>query len=154
MIKLKKLVEAINDAAEIANATLADSQDQVINDYFDRDEETERYTAKTVNINYPKTTTDGKVTEHIVEVPLLTVVPISSARIEELRFTTNLDIAIDNNELLVSFSNRSSENSEWDTTAKQPSAKLELIVKPQENTEGLNKLIEGYEKALRAQIPG
>lgn len=154
MIKLKKLVEAINDAAEIANATLANSQDQVINDFFDQDEETERYTAKTVSINYPRTTTDGTVSEHIVEVPLLTVVPISSARIEELRFTTNLDIAIENDELLVSFSNKSAENSEWNTNTKQPSAKLDLVIKPQENTEGLNKLIEGYEKALRAQIPG
>ena len=38
--------------------------------------------------------------------------------------------------------------------SKNATASLELIIKPQEKTEGLNKLIEGYEKILRSQIPG
>ena len=155
MIKLDKLVEAINDAAEIANATLADSQDQVINDFFNKDEETGKYIAKTITVEYPTTSADGKPNMVNVDVPLITIVPISSARIEELKFTTLLDIAIEKDELMVSFSNKSGNNNpDEPNNSKQSSATLELLIKPQENTEGLSKLVEGYEKLLRAQIPG
>lgn len=157
MIKLSKLVETINDAAEIANATLADSQDQVINDFFNKDEETGKFTAKTIQIEYPTTTTDGKIDLVNIEVPLITVVPISSARIEEMKFTTDLDIAIEHDELMVSFSAKPGTNEPKGLgfdNKKKASATLELVIKPQENTDGLSKLIEGYEKALRAQIPG
>jgi len=158
MIQFKKLVEAINDAAEIANATLANSEDQVINDFFDKDEETGNFTAKTVTINYPNTTPEGKLEKIKIDVPLITIVPISSASIDELKFTTNLDIALEKDELMVSFSPQSPEPSGLGkglgTKKKQPTALLELVIKPQEKTQGLNKLIEGYEKSLRAQIPG
>lgn len=156
MIKLKKLVEAINDAAEIANATLADSQDQVINNFFNREEESGKYTAKKVTIEYPISSSDGKINKLNVDVPLITVVPISSARIDEMRFTTLLDIAIEKDELMVSFSSNepTSKIPGFNKNKKHATATLDLIIKPQENTEGLNKLIEGYEKMLRAQIPG
>jgi len=156
MIKFKKLVEAINDAAEIANATLANSEDQVINDFFNKDEETGDFTAKTVTINYPTVSPEGKTDIIKIEVPLITIVPISTATIGELKFTTNLDMAIEKDELLVSFSKQSflGKHLGIDKNKKQASALLELVIKPQDQTEGLSKLIEGYEKSLRAQIPG
>lgn len=155
MIKLKKLVEAINDAAEIANASLANSEDQVINNFFNKDEETGNFTAKSITIEYPTNSPDGKFIKVHVDVPLITVVPISSARIEEMKFTTLLDIAIEKDELVVSFSNQAKGNLPFTrNNKKQATATLELVIKPQENTDGLSKLIEGYEKSLRAQIPG
>lgn len=154
MIKLNRLVETINNAAEIANATLVDSHDQVITNFFDEDEETGKYTAKTISIEHPKTDEKGKVELVNIEVPLITVVPISSARIEQMKFTTVLDVAIENDELMVSFSPHARAGEAGAGGAQQATATLELIIAPQGNTEGLNKLIEGYEKALRAQIPG
>ena len=156
MIKFKNLVEAINDAAEIANATLANSEDQVINDFFNKDEETGNFTAKTVTINYPTVTPKGKTDKIKIEVPLITIVPISTATISELKFTTNLDMAIEKDELMVSFSKQSfiEKGLGINTSKKKASALLELVIKPQDQTEGLSKLIEGYEKSLRAQIPG
>lgn len=155
MIKLNKLVEAINNAAEIANATLVDSHDQVINNFFDQDEESGKYKAKSISIEHPTTTPEGKLKLVNIDVPLITVVPISSARIELMKFTTVLDVAIENDELMVSFSphGRAGEAGE-PGGAQQATATLELMIQPQANTEGLTKLIEGYEKALRAQIPG
>lgn len=156
MIKFKKLVEAITNAAEIANARLANSEDQVINDFFNKNEETGEFTAKTVPINYPVMNPDGKTDKIKIDVPLITIVPISAATIEELKFTTNLDMAIEKDELLVSFSKQSfiEKGLGINKHKKQASALLELVIKPQDQTEGLSKLIEGYEKSLRAQIPG
>lgn len=152
MIKLRRLVEAINNAAEIANATLVESHDQVIDNFFVQDEESGNYRAKTISVEYPTFQTDGKMSIVNVNVPLITVVPISSARIEEMKFTTQLDIAMEKDELMVSFSKKSPAGV---TNTQNPStATLELFIKPQENTDGLDKLIEGYEKTLRSQIPG
>lgn len=154
MIQLKKLVEAVNDAAEIANATLVHSYDQVIDNFFDKDPKTGEYQAKTIVIEYPVVADDGTIEKRKVDVPLITVVPISSARIEDLKFTTELEIAIENNDLMVSFSPTKREGFLPKGKKGASIATLEINVRPQENTEGLNKLIEGFEKQLRAQIPG
>lgn len=154
MIQLKKLVEAVNDAAEIANATLVNSHDQVIDNFFHKDEETGKYQAKTIVVEYPIVRDNGTIEKQKVDVPLITVVPISSARIESLRFTTELEIALEDNNLMVSFSNSNGEGFLSKGKKKTNIATLEIDIRPQENTEGLNKLIEGFEKQLRAQIPG
>ncbi|WP_341900097.1 DUF2589 domain-containing protein [Fluviicola taffensis] len=154
MIQLKKLVEAINNAAEIANATLVNSHDQVIDNFFNKDGETGKYQAKIIVIEYPIVADGGTIEKRLVEVPLITVVPISSARIEGLKFTTELEIALENNDLMVSFTNSNREGFLSRGKKKSTFATLEIDIRPQENTEGLNKLIEGFEKQLRAQIPG
>lgn len=155
MISLKSLVEAINDAAEVANATLAKSEDQVINNFFFFDDESGRYNAKTVAIEYPTVSKDGKMSNLSIDVPLITIVPISSARVEELRFTTDLDVAIDDDAIYVSFAKNNGEGTPPpEGKTKGASTRLELVIRPQENTHGLEKLIEGYEKLLRSQIPG
>lgn len=154
MIQLKKLVEAVNNAAEIANATLVNSYDQVIDNFFNKDEKTGKFEAKIIVIEYPIVGDNGTIEKRLVEVPLITVVPISSARIECLKFITELEIAIDNEDLMVSFSPSNRESVATKGKKGTSHATLELYIQPQENTEGLNKLIEGFEKQLRAQIPG
>lgn len=71
-----------------------------------------------------------------------------------MKLTTNLEMVLDNDQLLVSFSNDEKSNSLFGSKSKTSTAKLEIVLKPGENTEGLKDIIEGYEKVLRAQIPG
>jgi len=156
MIKFKELVESINEAAKQANQTIADNEGKIIKDFFDYDTETEKYKAKTINIDYPSTNIDGKLESVNIEVPLITMVPITPSAIDELKFTTCLDIALNNDELMVSFSSETSPSKSGIFSEKnkpRATAELEIVIRPHEPSEGLSRLINGYEKILRAQIP-
>jgi hypothetical protein len=154
MINFSNLIEALNDAANIANSSLVDSHSSIMETYFVKKGSDEEYSAKMVSINYPVKTDDNSIKNVAVDVPLITLVPISTSRIEELKFTTNLDIILKNNQLLVSFSNsEGSNNNLFSKKEKSSTATIEIILKPNESPEGLKNIIEGYEKILRAQIP-
>jgi hypothetical protein len=156
MIKFKELIESINEAAKQANQTIADNEGKIIKDFFDYDPETKKYTAKTINIDYPSTSIDGKVESVDIEVPLITMVPITPSAIDELKFTTSLDIDLNNDELMVSFSSDTPPSKSGVFSEKnkpKTTAELEIIIRPHEPSEGLSRLINGYEKVLRAQIP-
>lgn len=156
MVNFSKLVETINEATNIANSSLLQSQNDLMDTYFERTSPNENFQAKMVSINYPVKSDDGSIKSVSVDVPLITLVPISTSRIEELKFTTNLEVALNNNDdLLVSFCNEEDSNSNLFTRKKTPAyAKIEITLKPNENPEGLKNIIEGYEKILRTQIPG
>lgn len=154
MINFSKLVEAINEATNIAHSSLLESHNDLMESYFEKKEGNDNFQVKMVSINYPVKTHDNSIKNVAVDVPLITLVPFSTTRIEELKFTTNLEVALENNELLVSFSNEEENNNLFSKKRKSSFAKVEIILKPNESTEGLKNVIEGYEKILRAQIPG
>ena len=154
MIKFEQLVEAIHDATTIANSTMIENHHGLLDDYFD-DKEGKKI-AKSVTISYPVVGKNNEIKSVDVEVPLITLVPISSAQIEELKFSTDLEIALENDDLVVSFAKSQSEKNDdnkWFKKNKGTTAHLDITVKPAEASEGLSKIIEGYEKVLRAQIP-
>lgn len=155
MIKFKELIESINEAAKLANQTVADIEGKIIKDFFVYDEESDKYTARTITIDYPSKDVNGKDEKTDIQVPLITLVPVTPSTIDELRFTTSLDIALNNDELMVSFSPKIESQKEIlsGKNKTKTTAELELIIKPHQPSEGLTKLIEGYEKTLRQQIP-
>ena len=157
MIKFKNLIEAINEAAIAANSTVFEAYQTILEDYFVT-EENDRLKAKTVTIDYPIVVSDNKVKTVQVHVPLITLVPISSAKVASMKFNTEVEIVLDNDELMVGFPHKKKENIEEDTSwfKEKPKgvSQLELVIEPTEASEGLHKIIEGYEKVLRSQIPG
>lgn len=153
MIKFNNLVEAIHDATIIANNKMIKNHNALVEDYFTKGAD-DKLTAKNVIVNYPIATESGETKIIEVSVPLITLVPISSAQVESLKFSTDLEIALDKGELLVSFAKKNEQQEGWFDNKSKSTAKIELTVKPSDASEGLKKLIEGYEKILRAQIPG
>lgn len=123
----------------------------------DYDDTIQKFKPKTVTIQFPKETANG-FEIHDVHVPLLTLMPISLPQISELRFTTDLEIAVDPNDLLkVSFPTQRKDRKLMKNKDQQDqvtSAKLEIVFNDATLSDGLQKIVEGYEKALRAQIPG
>ncbi len=130
---------------------LSDSADHL------NDEVTQTLRPKTVTIQYPKETAKGFEIQN-VDVPLLTLMPISMPQISELKFTSDLELSLDDNDVLkVSFPTKKKErrfHKNTESSDKTASAKLEIIFNDANMSDGLQKIIEGYEKALRAQIPG
>jgi ElaB/YqjD/DUF883 family membrane-anchored ribosome-binding protein len=111
---------------------------------------------KMTTIQYPQQIADGVVMSE-VKVPLITLVPLSMTQISEVKLRTELEIQLDDDELLVSFpapqSGTPQDKGDDAQTSSRPSATLEITLTPHHGTEGLRKIVDGYEKVLRAQIP-
>lgn len=112
------------------------------------------YKPKMVEMQFPRRTADGMDTV-VAEVPLLVLSPLNTPKVEEVKFTADLEVSTnDSDELLVSFSDQKKESFFSGDKGKNTNAHLEITIKAGESPEGLRKIIEGYERALRAQIPG
>jgi hypothetical protein len=103
---------------------------------------------KTVTLQYPKITSKGSEI-HDVIVPLISLVPISLTEIANVTFKTDLEVQMIGDDLSISFPSKTKANEE-----DKHLATLEVNIDKATTPEGLKKLIEGYDKALRAQIPG
>ena len=98
---------------------------------------------------------EGGVSSTIVNVPLITLCPISSPRIKEVKFTADLEVtADDSDELYIAFRPPQKNGGESTVVRGTTNTRIEISLEGHEPPEGLQKIIEGYEKALRAQIPG
>lgn len=112
---------------------------------------------KLVNIEYPSVTKSG-IETHTVSVPLLSLIPMNTIQLSELKFTTELDINLIENKLQIAFPDTPKTGRLGKTKSKDQShphhATLEVVIDCKEPPQGLQKLVEGYDRALRAQIPG
>jgi len=108
-----------------------------------------------VTMQYPQQTADGLRMVDI-NVPLVTLVPVTQSRIDSLTLRTTLNLSVDGDDKLrVGFSPTPAA-AEGDQAVRLPpmgTATLEITVRPDEGSAGLKRLIEGYERVLRAQIP-
>lgn len=173
MINLKALVTAIYGSVISANESLQKQNTAFIDQFFEHVDDGKKNKQATkgndtsskkptlrpkyVTLEYPTETAEGMKTVG-VDVPLISVVPISTSRIKELVLRTGLEVEIaSDGELMVSFEQPKSnltkfeiENNHNETS----STHLEIKISGDETPEGLRKLIEGYDRALRSQIPG
>jgi len=121
---------------------------------------------RVVAIDYPTVTKEGPVV-HTVHVPLITLVPFAGIQISKLTFRADLDVqAGDDGTLRVGFAPSGSDKHPPPNQGGLGSAEghadgaikantsIEIVVESTPLPDGLRKVIEGYERALRAQIPG
>jgi len=107
------------------------------------------YTPKTIIVQYARQSEEGLVVND-VSVPLITLVPLSATQIAQAKFKTKFEIREDNGKLMIGFPSMVPA----DPAGVTPYfTELEVVLEPQKETEGLRKIVEGYEKMLRAQIP-
>ncbi|MEO0580756.1 MAG: DUF2589 domain-containing protein [Bacteroidota bacterium] len=120
---------------------------------------------KTVTLQYPYQTSEGlQIVD--VQVPLITLVSLSPTQIDEVKLRIGLELLLEENTrtgedtLLVKFLSSPSTptGSPPDPPTSPPPSEthqsfIELKFRPSDTPEGIRKLVEGYEKILRAQIP-
>jgi len=105
---------------------------------------------KSVVIEYPHQTANG--IEFVeVHVPLITLVPLTMSHIEKAKLSANFEMEIVNDELQLNFTNK--PRGRFGRKSKRTWGQLEITISPQESSEGLKQLVEGYEQALKNQIP-
>ncbi|MDI1430028.1 DUF2589 domain-containing protein [Polyangium sorediatum] len=119
---------------------------------------------KMMAVQFPHVTKEGPGV-HTVYVPLIALAPVSFARVSEVRFKTDLHLSAAGDELAVSFPSSGEASGGPPPASAAPdggatpkgtptSASIEIVVSETPLSQGLRLLVEGYERALRAQIPG
>lgn len=154
-LKSQALGEAIKQGDSNKANELLKELDKVPDSSGMASEQTATYRPKMVAMAFPSQNADG-VDSTIVNVPLITLSPISSPRIKDVKFSADLEVtADDSDELFVAFKTPQVTGGGESTVNKDTTnTHIEISLVGHEPPEGLQKIIEGYEKALRAQIPG
>ncbi len=108
---------------------------------------------KSVVVEYPRQTSQGiEYTE--VHVPLITLIPLTMSEIKEAKLTTDFEIELVDDEVQINFNpSRSKKGKVFGKKPESTFGRLEITISPRESSEGLKNLVEGYEKALKSQIP-
>ncbi len=156
MISFKSFVTAIHEALISASDSLMDKNVSILDKYFIETSTPGPVSAKntlipkTVILEYPHLTADGKIESLEVAVPLITLVPLTMSQIEKATFIADFEMDIIDGELQLNFSN--SRVGTGFFKKKPKVAKLEITLAPQETPEGLKLLVEGYEAILKRQI--
>lgn len=152
MISLKSFVDAVHDAIVAANDTLTDSSVGIIAKFFkktDPDSDNSTMVPESIQLKYPHVTDKG-VEEVEVNVPLLTLAPLTCPTIDSVEFETKFEMDFVDNELQLNFSK---DNKDTRDSASNRAGRLKIIISPQAIPEGLKNVIEGYERVLKSQIP-
>lgn len=112
---------------------------------------------KMVAMQYPIVTKDGPGIQ-TVNVPLISLVPLSQVQLKEMNFSTELELSVNGDALQVSFPKRTLKSQEMAEEGANMGnggkAKLEVKICATETPDGLKYIVDGYERALRAQVPG
>jgi len=112
---------------------------------------------KTVILNYPSSGQNGMIVNKEVHVPLITLIPISFSKVDEVRLKADLELNLVDDELQVGlgkFSNRKKiTESESDSSQQGSVGSVEIVLKPQEMSDGMQHVVDAYEKILKAQLP-
>lgn len=117
----------------------------------------ERMTPKSVKLEYPKMTHNGPV-NHAVDVPLITLSPVPSLQISDVHVEMDLEVVEDNGVVMVGFPQSQLVTAQGSNNVTQggkttPNAKITINIKADQRPLGVTALVEGYNKALRAQLP-
>lgn len=171
MINLESLVSVVHTSVHAANQALQDKQTSLFERFFEEVEGPDtrakvaegqaqptraHYRPKTVSMLFPQEGPKGLETVP-VDIPLLTLMPMGNARVQKVRFKTQLEVNLnDQNEMQLAFPSAKGRKGLFGSNSHTHSYVAELEIELGEDTspDGLKMLIEGYERALRAQIPG
>ena len=167
-VSFKKFIQAIHSAILFSNEQIAERNLVLLDRYFEEKEvdsigpngqEIRKKTLvpKTVTLSYPNFNEDQKENQDpymlhqaSVEVPLITLIPMELCEIKQATFSTEFQMEIRNDELHICFTK--SSGSLIRKGVDKSTGKLEIILSPQETTEGIKLISEGYEDYLKRQI--
>jgi len=164
MIKVSNLVSAMQQAAQEASGAVAAEQLRLLKRFFTGVSDGgpgdgDQLTPVMVRMGFPRETADGPE-QHDVYVPLISLVPLSALQLSEMEIELRLDAVEHDDEMLVGFAGRTGTG---DASAQAAAAAPAAV--PAENMtvrmkfgtagqpEGMVLIVDGYSRALRAQIP-
>lgn len=163
MISFKSFVNAIQEAIISASDALMDKNVSLLDKYFTEGPKDQQNSdgstiapintlvPKSVILEYPHLQSDGSIENLEVSVPLITLVPLTMSQVDKATLTAHFKMQVNDGELQLDFAN-TSQNGFFRRKPKAAWGKIEISFTPQETTEGLKLLVEGYEAILKRQI--
>jgi len=170
VIKFSSLISVIQGAAEQAAHSVSQENFKLLKSYFhSAPSETtknsadtsaplapsdfEQLTPRAVEMKFPKMTADGPQ-EHEVYVPLISLAPVSNMQMSELEIDMDMEIIEKDGEIVVGFPHhKNTLLGDGKVVTPKPNAKVKIKITPGHHVNGVTSIIEGYDKALRAQLP-
>lgn len=173
MINFKSFVTAIHDAIMGSNEALMEKNLGLLDKYFDKQnvqvpdgkggtKTKEELVPKTVTLNYPcvdenyheddDTKNNFSVESAPIEVPLITLVPLSMTKIEKATLKAEFELEVVDGDLELNFVNKKTTGL-FGKKPKTTRGTLEIVLSPQESSEGLSLLVDSYENFLKQQMP-
>lgn len=170
MIDIKSLVQAVHQSVDAAIHAVSKNNIELFQSYFRRRAEpakndgaadtqapppsAEALEPLTVKLQFSRDTPKGPV-PHVVTVPLISLVPFFNLQPTEMNFDIDLECIEQDGEIMVAFP-RMKKN--WlgvdQLDQVKPNARVTIKINAAGRTPGVSAIIEGYDKILRAQIPG
>ena len=156
MMLFKSFVEAIYRAVSSASDVLTNKNQEILEQYFHESTDSASIALKdgekvlcpnSIYLDYPSLNDEGNTERNAVQVPLISLIPVSATQIEKATFTAEFQLSIENEELYIDFPQSSRLRKGRSTLGK-----LEIIISPQEPTEGMQQIISAYENSLKRQI--
>jgi len=169
VIKFSSLIAVIQGAAEQAAYAVSQENFKLLKSYFhtasgksaDSSDASgplspadfEQLTPRAVEMKFPKITEKG-AQEHEVFVPLISLAPVSNMQMAELEIDMDMEVLEKDGEIVVGFPHhKNTLLGDGKVVTPKPNAKVKIKIAPGHRTTGVTSIIEGYDKALRAQLP-
>lgn len=170
MIKLDDFLKTIQASADSIVQTIMDKNLALLGHYFEEapleegasENEKGIKTAigslplqpKMVALKYPRQTADGPV-DHLVYVPLIALSPMSQLQMDSLEFNMEIDIHQEGNDIQISFPLKEKAGffKKAPDKKRTTTAEVKLTVKGFDQPQGLSIVLDGYNKAIKAQMP-
>lgn len=170
MIPLQSLVEAVQAAVIEAADQVRLKNISILQDYFIPAIPSEAglpegpLVPRMIQIDFPRVTENGP-TVHTVQVPLISIAPPESLYLAEFRVRMKVEFDLDPEKatrlrVTPARPEKSRTAPEADSdgkTSPEPArefAEIEILIKHGQEPGGLTDVIQGYDRALRAEIPG
>ena len=170
MIPLQSLVEAVQAAVTEAADQVRLKNIAILRDYFVPAEPSDAglpegpLVPRMIQMEFPRVTEHGP-TVHTVQVPLISIAPPESLYLAEFRVRMSVEFDLDGDKaagLRVAPARpqrpKTAPDVESDAkTSPEPVrefAEIEILIKHGDEPGGLTDIIRGYDRALRAEIPG
>lgn len=146
-MKLAEFLVAIRKAVNSAANALSERNVDFFNKYFEEKRISETETVrvpKTVRMDYP-TADDGNVKMKRLDVPVISLIPVSGSRLGKATFSMDCQIDEEHGDITVSFPKKLFGDA-------KNNCHLEFTVVPDEAPEGIRTIIENYNTLIQKQL--
>ena len=147
-MKLNELLTELRKAVNEASNVLQEKNMEILSKYFVQKKISESETAcmpKTIRMDYPVATDDGKVVIKRVDVPLISLIPVTNSKVEKATFSIDFQMDDEDGDVKVSFPKKRFGE-------VQHMSHLELTITPDEVPEGIVSIISKYNSMIQNQI--
>lgn len=147
-MKLSEFLVEIRKAVNSAANALTERNIEFFNKYFEEKRISETETVrvpKTVRMDYPMAADDGSIKMKRLDVPVISLIPVSGSRLGKAIFSMDCQIDEEHGDVTVSFPKKVFGNA-------KNNCHLEFTVVPDEAPEGISTIIENYNTLIQKQL--